>query len=171
GLRLRGSTFSGSYLLLNSELQAAGTVSRSMLKKLLLLLFVGVSPALAEPLREAPAELAGFNASKLARVDSTIEAAIRNGASPGVALAIGGHGQIVRLAGYGRLTYSADAAFVTDSTLFDLASLTKVVGTTSAIMKLVDEGRVDLDTPIYQYLPTWSNEGYAGQVTLRHLLT
>lgn len=129
------------------------------------------SRALAAGAREAPAELAGLNAARLAQVDSTIEAAIRNGATPGAALAIGRHGQIVRLRGYGRLTYAADAAAVTDSTIFDLASLTKVVGTTSAIMKLVGEGRLHLDVPIFQYLPMWPREGNAGAITLRHLLT
>src|SRR5687768_6211927 len=89
---------------------------------------------------EARPELVGFAADRLARVDSAIEAAIRNGAAPGVALAIGRRGEMVRLRGYGRLTYAADAPAVTDSTLFDIASLTKVVGTTTAIMKLVDDG-------------------------------
>jgi len=59
---------------------------------------------------------------------------------------------------------------VTDSTVWDLASLTKVIATTSAIMQLVGEGRVQLDTPAARYLPQWNAPG-AELVTVRHLLT
>ena len=130
-------------------------------------------PAAAENARggETRAELLGFSSARLARLDSTIEAALRAGAAPGAALAIGRRGSLVRLRGYGRLTYAADAPAVTDSTLFDLASLTKVVGTTTAIMKLVDAGRLDLDVPIGHYLLSWPAEGHAAEITLRHLLT
>src|SRR5690606_21816036 len=132
-----------------------------------------VQPAWAEGLRrkEGSAEKAGFSEVGLARVDATIEAAIRNKATPGAALAIGRHGEIVRLRGYGRLSWDSDDAPVTDSTLYDLASLTKVVGTTSAIMILVERGQLDLDKPIYNYLPNWPWWGEHGRITMRHLLT
>lgn len=132
-----------------------------------------VAPALGADTRtrEVRAERVGFSAARLARLDATIEAAIRNGATPGAALAIGRHGSIVRLRGYGRLTYADDAPAVSDSTLFDLASLTKVVGTTTAIMTLVQQGRLNLDTPIHQYLRLWPGEGAHSRMTLRHLLT
>jgi CubicO group peptidase (beta-lactamase class C family) len=129
-------------------------------------------PALAEGLRkgEREAAAAGFSAIGLARVDSTIEAAIRNEATPGAAIAIGRHGEIVRLRGYGRLGWGGSDAPVNDSTLYDIASLTKVVGTTSAVMVLVDRGILDLDLPIYYYLSFWPTEGDHGEITLRHLL-
>ena len=117
------------------------------------------------------AEMAGLSSARLAQLDSTIEDAIRRGTAPGAALAIGRHGRIVRLRGYGHLTYAADAPAITDSTLFDLASLTKVVATTTAIELLVDRGRLDLDTPIFQYLRTWPSTGMSAGITLRHLLT
>lgn len=59
---------------------------------------------------------------------------------------------------------------VTDSTVWDLASLTKVVGTTSAVLQLVAEGRVALDTPAVRYLPRW-RAPRAEEVTIRHLLS
>ncbi len=59
---------------------------------------------------------------------------------------------------------------VTDSTVWDLASLTKVIATTSAIMQLVGDGRVQLDAPATRYLPQWNAPG-AELVTVRHLLT
>lgn len=62
------------------------------------------------------------------------------------------------------------AAAVTDSTVWDLASLTKVVGTTSSVLQLVAEGRVSLDAPATQYLPRWT-AARANEVTIRHLLS
>ena len=61
-------------------------------------------------------------------------------------------------------------ATVTDSSLYDLASLTKVIATTTAVMQLVDWGDLTLDTPIGAHLPEWS-EGWKRDVTVRHLLT
>jgi CubicO group peptidase (beta-lactamase class C family) len=147
-----------------------------MLKRALVLVMMAgpaiTAPVLAGGTRgETRPELVGFASEKLARLDSTIEEAIRNGAAPGAALAIGRRGELVRLRGYGRLTYASNAPAVTDSTLFDLASLTKVVGTTSAIMKLVDQRRLDLDVPIGQYLRSWPSQGPNSGITLRHLLT
>lgn len=59
---------------------------------------------------------------------------------------------------------------VSDSTVWDLASLTKVVGTTSAVLQLVAEGRVALDAPAVRYLPRW-RAPRAEEVTIRHLLS
>jgi CubicO group peptidase (beta-lactamase class C family) len=56
------------------------------------------------------------------------------------------------------------------STLFDLASLTKVIGTTAAVMALVDEGRIRLDAPVYRYLPQFRGGG-RGDVTVWNLMT
>jgi CubicO group peptidase (beta-lactamase class C family) len=148
----------------------------SSTRKLVLALLaaaVTAQPALAEGLRkgEKSANAAGFSEIGLARVDSTIEAALRDQASPGAALAIGRHGSLVRLRGYGRLSWDFFDSAVSDSTLYDIASLTKVVGTTSAIMLLVERGMLNLDTPISYYLPLWPTEGDHGRITLRHLLT
>lgn len=129
-------------------------------------------PVLAEGLRkgEGEAAAAGLSAVGLARVDSTIEAAIRDEATPGAAIAIGRYGELVRLRGYGRLGWSGDDAAVNDSTLYDIASLTKVVGTTSGIMLLVERGQLDLDMPIANYLTFWPADGDHGRITLRQLL-
>jgi CubicO group peptidase (beta-lactamase class C family) len=72
--------------------------------------------------------------------------------------------------GYGRLDPDDNAAAVTDSTLWDLASLTKVVATTTAAMILVDDGRLDLDAPINRYLAEWSRAGDRARITVRNLL-
>ncbi len=110
-----------------------------------------------------------MSAGGLARVDSIIQAAIADSAAPGAALAIGRHERLVRLRGYGRLDWDRRTPRVDEASLYDLASLTKVVGTTSAVMILEDEGQLELDAPVARYLPWWGAAG-KGEVTLRQLL-
>jgi len=106
-----------------------------------------------------------------AKFDALVRAAIQEGAFPGAALAIGTRDSILYLHGYGRLTWSPHSPAVRpESTLYDLASLTKVVATTTAIMVLVDRGAVVLDSPVVAYLPEFSAPGTA-RITVRHLLT
>jgi CubicO group peptidase (beta-lactamase class C family) len=120
---------------------------------------------------EVAPELAGFSGTRLARVDSAIQKAILAGATPGAALAIARDGKIVRLRGYGRIDWSAGAAVVTDSTLYDIASLTKVVGTATAALLLIRDGRLHADAPLHRYLRTWPRTGQHARITIRHLLT
>ena len=117
-----------------------------------------------------PAEL-GMSAERLTALDTLIERAVADSVSPGVVLAVGRTGGMARLRGYGRLDWSDDAAPAGPGSLYDVASLTKVVATTSAAMLLVDEGRLDLDARVVHYLPWWDRGDPAKQeVTVRHLL-
>jgi len=107
----------------------------------------------------------------LAAVDTLILRAIGDSATPGAVLAVGRDGRLARLRGYGRLDWDDGAAPAGPRSIYDLASLTKVVGTTTAAMLLVDEGRLDLDAKVVDYLPWWSAGNPAKeQVTVRHLL-
>jgi beta-N-acetylhexosaminidase len=128
----------------------------------LLLLLQGVVPA------EAPAAAARFDA---ATFDPLVTDGIRRGAYPGAVLVVGRHDAILFAKGYGRFTWSpASRAMDPDSTLFDLASLTKVVATTTAMMLLVERGRIELDAPVARYVPEFNGPGTAA-ITVRQLLT
>ncbi len=118
---------------------------------------------------DTPTE-AGFDPAVLARIDAVIERAIGEHVFPGAVAGVGVGGTVVKAQGYGRYTYDPGAAAVTPESIFDLASLTKVVGTTLAAMKLYDEGRLDLDVPVARYLPAFGQNGKQG-VTVRQLLT
>jgi CubicO group peptidase (beta-lactamase class C family) len=126
--------------------------------------------ALPASAREADPSRARMNSDWLDRADSLILEAIERRITPGAALAVGRAGHMVRLRGYGAAGWEPGAALVTDSTLFDIASLTKVVVTTSAIMRHVDSGEVVLDAPIHRYLAWWPRTGAKGAITVRHLL-
>ncbi len=114
---------------------------------------------------------AGMDPDALDALDRLIAAAIADSVAPGVALAVVRRGEVVRLRGYGRTDWAPDAPAVTPFTLYDLASLTKVVGTTTAIALLVEEGRVELDAPVIRYLPGWdAGDARKAEVTVRDLL-
>lgn len=138
---------------------------------LLLAAALAAAPAHARgPHFEVRPELAGFDPLRLAKVDSVIEAALNGGASPGAALVVGRHGRLVRMRGYGYTDWQPGSPFVTDSTLYDLASLTKAMGTATVAMQLVREGTLDLDVPIYRYYSLWPSRGLHARITIRHLL-
>ena len=114
--------------------------------------------------------------AKLKPAFDLLEHAVKDHAFPGGVLAVGWNGQLVEHA-FGRLTYDAKSPKVRDATIYDVASLTKPIVTTSAIMMLVAEGRVDLDAPLSRYLPDWTSGANASQqadwrkkVTVRELL-
>lgn len=103
------------------------------------------------------------------RLDGIIEAAIADGAAPGAAVAVGRHGELVHLRGYGRLDWDDEAPAADPSTIWDLASLTKVVATTTAAMILEEEGLLDLDRPVRDYLPQFDSPDKEA-ITVRMLL-
>ena len=98
-----------------------------------------------------------------------LEASVMERAFPGAYVVVGdSRGTLVKL-GAGRLDW-ARSPKPSESTLWDLASLTKVVATTTALAQLVEQGRVVLDSPVYRYVPEWTGDGREG-VTVRHLMT
>ncbi len=101
---------------------------------------------------------------------AVLEQAIRDSIFPGAQVAIVHDGKLLASRGFGRQTYAPDAPPIDTQTMWDLASVTKVVATTVASMMLWEEGRIKLDIPIKSYLPKFSG-GRKDSVTLRHLLT
>ena len=83
---------------------------------------------------------------------------------------MGRDGALAHLRAFGRLSYDPGAAEAAIDTLYDLASLTKVVVTTTLSMILVDEGKLDLDARVHAFFPAFSGPAKE-QVTVRHLLT
>ena len=98
-----------------------------------------------------------------------LDAAVADSAFPGAIAVIGTHrGPLVTVSA-GHLDW-APSPRPDERTLWDLASLTKVVGMTSAMMQLVEQHRVDLDAPVQRYLPEWTGPN-KDRVTVRHLIT
>jgi CubicO group peptidase (beta-lactamase class C family) len=112
---------------------------------------------------------ARLEAEKLAAAERLVQAEVRRGAFPGAALAAGRGAQMELLRGIGNAEWGK-IEVDPERTVYDIASLTKVVATTSAVMLLVDDGRIDVDAPVSRYLPEFTG-GQKGLVTIRHLLT
>ena len=97
-----------------------------------------------------------------------LDRAVRDSAFPGAIVVVGSRTGNHATVAAGRLDWN-ESTIPDEHTLWDLASLTKVIGTTTAMMRLVGEGRVSVDAPVQQYLPQWAVPG-AERVTIRHLL-
>jgi CubicO group peptidase (beta-lactamase class C family) len=102
-------------------------------------------------------------------LQSILDRGVVDSAFPGSIAVIGNHdGPIVTVAA-GHLDW-APSPVPDERTIWDLASLTKVVGMTSAMMQLVEQGKVDLDAPVQRYLPEWQGPN-KDRVTVRDLIT
>ncbi|HEX6631634.1 MAG TPA: serine hydrolase domain-containing protein [Gemmatimonadaceae bacterium] len=117
----------------------------------------------------APADSAARSLALRDSLTSVLERAVRDSAFPGAYAVVGTHAGILAEASAGRLDWQPSPA-PDAHTLWDMASLTKVVALTSAMMQLVEQGRVELDAPVQRYLPEWTGAGKE-RVTIRHLLT
>lgn len=92
-------------------------------------------------------------------------------AFPGAVVAIGMRGRQVALRSFGKMSSAPDAPPMPRDAIFDLASLTKVVGTTTAAELLYDRGLLDLDRPVTRYLPAFAGAPGHDRITVRHLLS
>ena len=111
--------------------------------------------------------------SRLAPIDAAIESFIARRQMPGAVYLLEhrrGHETATYHRAYGRLSYDANAERVTLDTVFDAASLTKVIATAPSVMMLIDEGKLNIDTPLIEYFPECAGGG-KDAITLRHLLT
>ena len=106
---------------------------------------------------------------RLSAVDSVIQQAIADGV-PGAVLVVGHDGAVVYRKAYGERALEPKREPMTLDTVFDLASLTKVIATTTSVMQLVEQGKVRMNDPVAKYLPEFAQND-KGDITVRQLLT
>ncbi len=106
----------------------------------------------------------------LGAVDAVIQQAIHEGQIPGAVLLVGHNGQVIYRKAYGERALEPHREPMALDTIFDLASLTKVIATTPAVMQLVEQGKVRLNDPVAKYLPAFAENGKE-DITVRQLLT
>jgi len=97
-------------------------------------------------------ESEGMDSRTLNQIDQIVERAIRSRATPGACVLVAKNGRVIFERAYGQLDYKGSAE-VTTETIYDLASITKVMATTQAVMFLHSRGLIDVDRPIGDYLP------------------
>ena len=114
-------------------------------------------------LRPVEPEEVGMNPEGIQNIRAVIERAIVEGVTPGASALVVRRGGVVLQEGFGRFTYDGDAPAVTPETIYDLASLTKVVGATTLVMMLVEEGALDISLPVSAYLPEFLDRAPSGE--------
>lgn len=103
-------------------------------------------------------------------VDDIMQLALLNSTFPGAVVLAIKDKQIIYYKTFGHITYDAKAEQINRYTLYDLASLTKPLATTLAIMKLFEDGKLDLQSPIYKYIPELHNSNI-GKIKIDRILT
>ncbi len=103
--------------------------------------------------------LAAPSDSRWAGVDRLVADAVSRHVFPGAVLAVG-HGRgLLHLRAFGSQTYDRSSPPVGEDTIYDIASMTKVVATTPVVMALVDDSRLDLEAPVSRYVPEFTGDG------------
>jgi CubicO group peptidase (beta-lactamase class C family) len=110
-----------------------------------------------------------FHPAELAQMDTAINSAISNKKCPGGVLWVE-HDGVAYHKAFGNRAVVPDTEPMTEDTIFDAASLTKVIATTPAVMLLIQRGQVQLDAPVQKYIPEFTSGG-KDAVTVRELMT
>jgi len=116
-----------------------------------------------------PATDSMFPPSFTSKIDAAVEQAIADGKIPGGVVHVEQGGKIYERA-YGMRSLVPEREPMTRDTIFDMASVTKVAAATPSIMKLVEEGKVDIDAPVSRYIPEFRG-GWRDEITVRDIMT
>jgi uncharacterized protein YbbC (DUF1343 family)/CubicO group peptidase (beta-lactamase class C family) len=108
--------------------------------------------------------------SAFAMIAPAVNSEIASGHVPGAVVLVGDQGGVLYRQAFGARMLQPEQAAMTEDTIFDLASLTKVIATTTAVMQLVDARRLQLEAPVAKYWPSFAAHGKAG-ITIEQLLT
>src|SRR6266849_4370875 len=122
----------------------------------------------ARPLTQSVTRTA--EAVRFARIGELVQDAIAQHQLPGAVVLIGRESTVPYVQAFGQRAVLPVPEPMTNDTIFDLASLTKVVATTTSVMKMVEEGRIRLSDPVAQFVPDFARYGKSG-IAVRHLLT
>ncbi len=123
-----------------------------------------------QPLATVAPSGVGMSPTHLTNLDGIIEAEIAKKQLPGAVVVVGRQGKIVWRRAYGNRALEPAPEPMTTDTIFDLASLTKVVATSTSVMILVDRGLVRMGDPVIRYIPEFGEMGKKN-ITVEHLLT
>ncbi|MFH1575006.1 MAG: serine hydrolase domain-containing protein [Acidobacteriota bacterium] len=138
----------------------------------MILLLAASAPAFQSStgLSQADPESIGLDSGRLSRIDETVQAAIRRKELPGAVVLVARHGRIGYVRAFGNRALKPRDEPMTIDTIFDMASLTKVMATAPSVMILVQDGQVRLGDRVKRYLPGFTGGG-KDDITVRMLLT
>ena len=134
-----------------------------------LVLSLLVSGGRAQGLQTATPEAVGVSEEHLTRLDHVIESAIASGETPGAVVLVARKGRVVYKKAFGHRAVLPRLEPMTIDTIFDVASLTKILATAAAVMILVEDGKLSLSDPVGTYLPDFARHE-KGDVTVLDLM-
>lgn len=130
-----------------------------------------ISPTAGQVLQMAHPEVVGVSAERLKRLDEVIQASIAEEETPGAVVLVARKGRVIWRKAFGYRSKEEELVEpLTIDTIFDLASLTKVVATATSVMVLIEEGKLTLGDPVADYIPEFGRRGKKN-VTIGHLIT
>ncbi|MCA1555157.1 MAG: DUF1343 domain-containing protein [Acidobacteria bacterium] len=135
-----------------------------------LLLFVFITQTFGANLPVVAPASVGLSAGQLAHIDAAVREGIERKETPGAVVLVARRGRVAWRKAYGARAIEPQREMMTTDTIFDAASLTKIVATATSIMILVERGQVRLRDPVSRYLPELKDDGRE-RVTIEHLLT
>src|SRR5580700_4144092 len=122
------------------------------------------------PLALAATQRTATSSGRLGVLDDIVQEAIRDEQVPGAVVLVGYDGQVIYRKAFGERSLEPHREPMTVDTIFDIASLTKVVATTTAVMQLIQRGQVRINDPVAKYIPEFAQNGKE-DITVRELLT
>jgi uncharacterized protein YbbC (DUF1343 family)/CubicO group peptidase (beta-lactamase class C family) len=128
------------------------------------------TPPAKKPIVKPAVAHASKSAARFKVLDAVIQDAIEQQQCPGAVVVVGHHGTVVYKQAYGMRSLEPTREQMTIDTIFDIASLTKVVATTPSVLRLLELGQIRLNDPVVTYLPEFAQNGKQ-DVTIRELLT
>lgn len=143
---------------------------RQIVISLALLCAVAAPPQAIAVAQKAPTGKSPVVPSGFAAIDAIMQEAVSNGNIPGGVVLVGHNSRIIYRKAFGSRSLEPTREPMTVDTIFDLASLTKCIATTTAVMQLIQDGRVRLNAPVAAYLPEFAQNGKE-DITVRELLT
>jgi uncharacterized protein YbbC (DUF1343 family)/CubicO group peptidase (beta-lactamase class C family) len=149
-------------LTLNAALLPASSFAQGNAKR--------VITGAANKLAPVAPESAGMSGRHLARIDEAVNESIKRKETPGAVVLVGRKGKIVYRKAFGNRSVEPKIEAMTVDTIFDLASLTKVVATATAIMMLVEQGKIRLGDQVIRYIPEFGQAG-KDKISVEQLLT
>ena len=138
--------------------------------RLLPVVLIGPLLAVAQTGRQAQPASTPAQAAAFSNVDAIMENAVADGNIPGGVVLIGHNGKIIYRKAFGERSLEPMREAMTVDTIFDLASLTKCIATTTAVMQLIEQGRIRLNDPVAAYLKDFAQNGKQ-DITIRELMT
>ena len=131
---------------------------------------MGIDTPASQRLTYGLPEEVGMNSEKMAKIDSLMQDAIEQKATPGAVVLVAKNGKVVFLKNYGKHTYDNKSRATQKDDIFDLASITKIAASTISLIKLQDEGKFDFNDPVEKYIPEFKGTNKEG-IPMSKMLT